>query len=996
MFDIRLRTKRELKALFTNLKAKGITDEMAAILIDLCYNQPVTMRTSGFYWAGNPDAIMQWDDPSRTLTLTPRPADPELEGSENYIPHFRIYSWAKKPVLHDKGEAESIQLPDQEGLYVVYYETNAETGLQYLTYLKNPTSDEISVIYLVKIVVAVIYWNADWKQAVYFGEERHGSEWIPAMHWWAHGAFNAIRDHGLRITDLTIGDGSQDVHARFGVSAGAAWHEDIYSVVESDILSTEGLPVLYNIAGTPRFTGTDFFPVMNTGTGRIAYNNGPAGYAEARDRKFVFYHVFWTNCLLKPIIAVMGQAAYDQAREAVEAYQAELESLDIWMPHQTKLLISSLLFETSDDFTNSVKGRIVGEMTPEGIADIISEDNIPALKTGWNPDIQEHMAFNYSEVTHQLQVDLLADFTTYFVTGIKYKIGIHIYFPALPDTLGMHYLTGNGQSWSHSVSWDEHATTYVKLAALYRNPRLSQTQYLGWRMHTWEMDGRTRGSIIDKTGLEILSGLSLSINAVNTHEIDVTDGSIRLAEIIANIVHNSGSTFGQFLRRLRARRHWLKTYVDDTDPQAPVVTHEWEYQDTPAANVASLSAGNQVVVNQCIEDVWQLVETADGDYSAMWLIATMDYAYPLKWITGVGADIDLDSAKELNGAQTLLEIIQGARFLTDHFRVIARVMVRNIAADPYYELIEIEDFSDVDLDQLSKDIYVESAEYDNQSQQLILHRTGKLPDIRVPMNLLSEMSIRGDGSVIFPFSLENDEENPGPLYIYSTNQAGVKGWWPLFSSADPESSASGSGPDSSGSGSGSGGDISPGLISDRYVSQILFDPVLRILTLKRTAGLSDLVVEIPGGESGGQDGVDAYVYVAYASDNTGTGFSLTPTSELKYRAEIHVSTPLVPPTIGDFAGATWVKYLGDDGEDGLPGADGQDASDSFDIYVDFQDASTLEFVYTCPYAMKINSQISEGADATLSPPAGTNMAQFGKLTITAAEVGLIILIGELL
>ncbi|MDD5698496.1 MAG: hypothetical protein PHH77_07750 [Victivallaceae bacterium] len=61
---------------------------------------------------------------------------------------------------------------------------------------------------------------------------------------------------------------------------------------------------------------------------------------------------------------------------------------------------------------------------------------------------------------------------------------------------------------------------------------------------------------------------------------------------------------------------------------------------------------------------------------------------------------------------------------------------------------------------------------------------------------------------------------------------------------------------------------------------------------------------------------DAFVYVAYASDDAGTDFSLTPSDTLKYRAEIHVTEAIETPTIDDFTGATWVKYLGDTGAQG--------------------------------------------------------------------------------
>ena len=81
-----------------------------------------------------------------------------------------------------------------------------------------------------------------------------------------------------------------------------------------------------------------------------------------------------------------------------------------------------------------------------------------------------------------------------------------------------------------------------------------------------------------------------------------------------------------------------------------------------------------------------------------------------------------------------------------------------------------------------------------------------------------------------------------------------------------------------------------------------------------TAAWSAAIKLIEGAAgSDGADGVSSYTYVAYASDASGTGFSLTPTSSLKYRAEIHTATAISTPVASDFSGATWVKYVGDDG-----------------------------------------------------------------------------------
>ena len=65
---------------------------------------------------------------------------------------------------------------------------------------------------------------------------------------------------------------------------------------------------------------------------------------------------------------------------------------------------------------------------------------------------------------------------------------------------------------------------------------------------------------------------------------------------------------------------------------------------------------------------------------------------------------------------------------------------------------------------------------------------------------------------------------------------------------------------------------------------------------------------IPQGVQG-VPGTESYLYVAYAAQNDGQGFSLTPANSLKYRIS---RTPIANPVWSDFADAQWVKYLGDD------------------------------------------------------------------------------------
>ncbi len=78
-----------------------------------------------------------------------------------------------------------------------------------------------------------------------------------------------------------------------------------------------------------------------------------------------------------------------------------------------------------------------------------------------------------------------------------------------------------------------------------------------------------------------------------------------------------------------------------------------------------------------------------------------------------------------------------------------------------------------------------------------------------------------------------------------------------------------------------------------------------------TTAAAVLDFKIPKGPRG-ETGHESYVYVAYASKSDGTGFSLMPSSTLKYRAEIVSDSPIATPTLAHFAAARWVKYLGDD------------------------------------------------------------------------------------
>jgi len=63
----------------------------------------------------------------------------------------------------------------------------------------------------------------------------------------------------------------------------------------------------------------------------------------------------------------------------------------------------------------------------------------------------------------------------------------------------------------------------------------------------------------------------------------------------------------------------------------------------------------------------------------------------------------------------------------------------------------------------------------------------------------------------------------------------------------------------------------------------------------------------------GDKGDATYLYVAWATDAIGTGFSTTPSDDRKYRAELLTNTRKTSLSASDFAGCVWTRCSGNDG-----------------------------------------------------------------------------------
>ena len=72
----------------------------------------------------------------------------------------------------------------------------------------------------------------------------------------------------------------------------------------------------------------------------------------------------------------------------------------------------------------------------------------------------------------------------------------------------------------------------------------------------------------------------------------------------------------------------------------------------------------------------------------------------------------------------------------------------------------------------------------------------------------------------------------------------------------------------------------------------------------------------------GKDGSSSYVYVAYATDVNGSGFTTVYNDAMNYMAIKTTSSPINSLKASDFAGL-WFKFRGPKGDPGIPGIAGQ-------------------------------------------------------------------------
>ncbi|HRZ18941.1 MAG TPA: hypothetical protein P5136_02700 [Methanofastidiosum sp.] len=287
--------------------------------------------------------------PDRTLTISPiAPAT-----------YFSFYQYGDK---YEK-TTDSIQIPNEEGLFLIYYNYGV------LTYLKNPTISQTDNIIKVNPTVAYVYWDAESGIHRFLGNELHTIGMNPITHSYIHKILKFRYLTGLAPNTYdTSGDGSLDSHAQFGIDSGSVCDEDL-TFATSTIGATTGLKIVY-LDGTYsapvlRTITNAGFSVLTTGSGRLAYNTLSGldfVISEVANGDFVNCHIIAnnSNTISERVLALIGQNTYTTAVLAAAGAATEISNAQglAIIPPEVKA-IATFVFETRNTFGNSVKARIV-------------------------------------------------------------------------------------------------------------------------------------------------------------------------------------------------------------------------------------------------------------------------------------------------------------------------------------------------------------------------------------------------------------------------------------------------------------------------------------------------------------------------------------------------------------------------------------------------------------------------------------------------------------
>jgi hypothetical protein len=290
------------------------------------------------------------DDSQRMLTVAP------------IGPSYVCYVKGKRITITD---TKTIVWPNTPGLHFFFIDANGSL---------NAIQSFNESLIVENTFLSIVYWDVAAQKHIYFANERHGIKMSPLTHMYLHRTKGAAFDNGCKLVNFSVdGAGSLPAHAQFTANSGTIWDEDIKISMPAQAI----IPVLYRSGPTQwKRKEPNPFPIVIAGeegyTGvRLPYNrfNGSTwDLAEVDNNKFVLVHIFATNDIEYPFMAIQGQAQYDTKTAARDGAINEIKNLAA-LPLAEFCPVGSVIYQTNTAYTNAPKAAIVSTSTGENYED---------------------------------------------------------------------------------------------------------------------------------------------------------------------------------------------------------------------------------------------------------------------------------------------------------------------------------------------------------------------------------------------------------------------------------------------------------------------------------------------------------------------------------------------------------------------------------------------------------------------------------------------------
>ena len=304
------------------------------------------------------DSTISFDGSPRTFTITPVGSPAQFE------------YWSSG-VKYTVSTSKDVSITNEQGIHAIYF-----NGATLVSEFAPSSADFESLIVPEYAFVAFIYWDVVSAQAVLVGEERHGRVMDAGTHLYLHRTVGTAYQSGLAMADMTVdGDGSLDAHAEAGYAAGIIWDEDI-KLELTGVGGGSNIPILYMLGAGAAWTKEDsVFVVLNTGSGRAAYNLDTAGTwskAEVDNNNYTLTHYFATGEIDNPVIAIMGQSQYGNVSDARLGALSEITQLvvsDLVALTPEFIAIATVIVQTTGTYTNTPQTRVRSTDTGDDYVD---------------------------------------------------------------------------------------------------------------------------------------------------------------------------------------------------------------------------------------------------------------------------------------------------------------------------------------------------------------------------------------------------------------------------------------------------------------------------------------------------------------------------------------------------------------------------------------------------------------------------------------------------